>query len=254
MIILNSLIAVLIVLILATSAYRLLILYRIDQLEKDDRLSKDAQRKLGKIKYKEAARHVQILLINGSLIGATMLCMNISLLKVGQKIDTLRAQSEALREETYELKKEQKQLITKVPVRNYPEDGIGLTEYSWDELFENSKKSALQSEIESQLSQKIVPYFGLSNLILSLDVPSKTLSVSLISDTDYSVNQKTIKENIDAFVKEAERVDRLNQIHFQINEVSKKENETVYSATFDREDGEDGFERLSEKDDQSKEE
>ncbi|MDN6003128.1 MAG: hypothetical protein L0I44_06135 [Enterococcus sp.] len=173
--------------------------------------------------------------------------MTISLLLMDGKVAKLGEQTERLKEEVFMLKKEQKQLITKTPIKEYPKEGIGLADNPWNKLFDDPNKSQLQSEIESKVSEQIVPYFGLSTFVLSIDVPSKTLSISLIGDVVYSSNQKTIKKNIQSFVKEAEPITEVNQIQFQIDEVSKSKNATVYSCTYGRDDVKESFELLNEK-------
>ncbi|WP_430621544.1 hypothetical protein [Enterococcus sp. DIV0800] len=223
-----------------------MIYYRINQLEKDTRVTGATRRKLVRIKQGEQENHIRILLINGLITGSIMMCLTVSMLLIDKKIDVLRSQNEALKDETYSLKQEQKRLITKTPIKEYPKDGIGLKENPWDKLFEDSEKKSLQSEIETNLSEKVVPYFGLSTLVVSIDVPSKTLSVSLIGSVSYSGNKKTLLNNIEAFVKEAESISQLNQMHFEIEEVLKKGNTTVYSCTYGREDTDKPFELLNE--------
>lgn len=252
MVIINVLVSVLIVISLFLSAYRFMIDYRIRQLENDSSLAGSTKRKLFRIKQKEQEKHVLILLINSLLIGFIVTGLTVSLLLMDGKLSNLSAQTQRLKDETFALKQEQKQLITKTPIKDYPEDGIGLADNPWNELFDASNKSALQSEIESSVSEKIVPYFGLSTFVLSIDVPSKTLSISLIGDVVYSSNQRTIKKNIKAFVKEAEPIKELNQIQFQIDEVTKSDNATVYSCTYGREDVKESFELLNEKNNSEK--
>lgn len=246
MFILNALSVLFVLLILGLSGYRFLIHYRIRQVEQSEQLSENARRKLYLIKQKEQEKHVHILLINGLLIGLTVLCVTLSLFQTEGKVETLRAQSETLKDETFSLKREQKQLITKIPVKEYPEAGIGLADYQWDQLFKDNGNASLQSEMEQGLSQQIVPYFGLSTLVLSIDVPTKTLSLSLVGDVSMSASEKTIQQNMTAFVKEAEAVTQLTQIHFQINETSQADNPMIYSCTYGRNEAEEAFELLDE--------
>lgn len=245
MFILNALTVAFVLIILGLSGYRFLIYYRIRQVE-DAQLSPQARQKLSLIKQKEQEKHVHILLLNGLLIGLTVLCVTLSQFQTEGRVETLRAQSETLMDETYSLKQEQKQLITKIPVKEYPAEGIGLADYQWAQLFEDSGAASLQSEIETALSQQIVPYFGISTFVLSIDVPTKTLSLSLVGDVSNSASEETIRQNMAAFVKEAEAVTQLTQIHFQINESSLADNATVYSCTYGREAEDGAFELLDE--------
>ena len=250
----NVLSALFVLIILALSGYRFLIHYRIRQVEQSNKLSENARRKLVLIKQKEQEKHVQILLINGLLIGLTVLCVTLTLFQTEGKVEILRAESETLKDEAYSLKREQKQLITKISVKDYPEAGIGLVENQWNQLFEDNSNASLQSEIEQGLSQKIGPYFGLSTLILSIDVPTKTLSLSLVGDISTSASIDTIRQNMTAFTKEAEAVTQLIQIHFQINETSQVDNPIVYSCTYSRNQADDTFELLDEVEKKAKDE
>lgn len=247
MLIITILVSIGIIVSLVLSAYRFMIDYRLRQLEKDTTLASTTRRKLFRIKHKEQEEHVHILLINALLIGLLVIGLTISLLLMDGKVAKLSAQTERLTDEVFALKQEQKRLITKTPIKDYPDEGIGLADNPWDKLFDDSEKAAVQSDIESKVSEQIVPYFGLSTFVLSIDVPSKTLSISLIGDVVYSSNQKTIKKNIKAFVKEAEPIAEVNQIQFQIDEVSKNKNATVYSCTYGRDDVKESFELLNEK-------
>lgn len=236
----------LVLIILGLSSYRFLIYSRIRQVERSTDLSKKAQVKLRLIKEKEQAKHVQILLINSLLIGLTFLCLAFSAWQTDGEVETLKASSERLNEETYALKQEQKQMITKMPLKDYPEEGIGLKEYSWDQLFEQSETGPLQAEIETKLGQQIVPYFGLSTLILSIDVPTKTLSFSLVGDSGNPPSQETIRSNMTGLVKEAKAIPQVTQIHFQINQTRQGKNPTTYSCTYGRQTEEQDFELLNE--------
>lgn len=246
MVVLNFLIAFLVMIILIVSGYRFMVYYRIRQLEKDVRLTGTTRRKLLRIKQKEHENHLQVLLINGLLMGSTMLCLTISLLLIDEKVVTLRAQNEVLKEEMHTLKQEQQQLLTKTPVKDYPKEGIGLSDHPWGKVFETSDNRSLQSEIENTITQKLPPYFGLSTFVLSIDVPSKTLSLSLVGNAAYSANQPTIQKNIKAFVKEAESIQEINQIQFQIDALSSKNNVTIYQCTYGRDDVKKPFELLNE--------
>lgn len=247
MLALNILVASFVVIILTISAYRFMVYYRINQLENDGRLTGETRRKLVRIKQKEQENHLRMLLINGLLLGSTILFLTFSMLLIDSKTDELRKQNEILKDDTHALKQEQLQIITKTPVKDYPEKGIGLKDYSWNKVFEPSVNHSLQSEIESIISQKLTPYFGLSTFVLSIDVPSKTLNLSLIGNMAFSANLPTIKKNIKAFVQEAESIQEIDQIQFQIDGITNKKNATIYQCTYGRDNVKKPFELISEK-------
>ncbi|MGH1648384.1 hypothetical protein ABE945_11505 [Enterococcus gilvus] len=245
--ILQIMIVLLILVMLLVNGYRFFINLRIRKVEQQGGLSSQAQRKLQQIKQKEQAKHIHAFLVNGFLIGLVILCLSLYSFQTESSVKHLQAEGRRLNDETYALKREQKQLITKIPVENYPKKGIGLANYSWGKLFKKENKTRLQSEIETDLSEKVVPYFGYSTCILTIDVPTKTLNLSLIGDLNHNSSKDKITENIKKFVKEATNVPGLTQVHFQINNSSEK-NRTVYSCTYNREDDHQSFQLINETD------
>lgn len=221
-IILKVAIVSLILIILSLNGYRFYINLRIRKVEQQGVVSHQAKRKLRYIKEKEQSKHIQVFLVNGFLIGLVILCVSMYSFQTEKNVEVLQAESRRLNDETYALKKEQKQLITKIPVETYPKKGLNLVDYSWEKLFQEEKKTDLQSSIENDLSERLVPYFGYSTCILSIDIPTKTLSLSLVGDSNQSSSKEIIEENIKKFVVEAKDVPKLTQVHFQINNSSEK--------------------------------
>ncbi|MEO1769356.1 MULTISPECIES: hypothetical protein [Enterococcus] len=244
-IILKVAIVSLILIILSLNGYRFYINLRIRKVEQQGVVSHQAKRKLRYIKEKEQSKHIQVFLVNGFLIGLVILCVSMYSFQTEKNVEVLQAESRRLNDETYALKKEQKQLITKIPVETYPKKGLNLVDYSWEKLFQEEKKTDLQSSIENDLSERLVPYFGYSTCILSIDIPTKTLSLSLVGDSNQSSSKEIIEENIKKFVVEAKDVPKLTQVHFQINNSSEK-NTTVYSCTYDRKDDKQSFKLVDE--------
>ncbi|MGO2637561.1 MAG: hypothetical protein ACTH9D_00840 [Enterococcus viikkiensis] len=152
----------------------------------------------------------------------------------------MNEQNNLLKDDLNLMKKEQKKFINKVPVKAYPETGIGLQDDSWDDLFtdENHEK---QYALESDLSSKLSPYLGLPTILIVLDIPTQTLNIALAGDLTSEDNRKQIIENVKAFAKEAEGVSNLTQISFQLNVREGDKQKPEYSCTFSRENEESQF-------------
>ena len=145
------------------------------------------------------------------------------------------------------MKKEQKKLVNKLPVKEYPQEGIGLQDYAWDELFSDDSREN-QYAMESDLSSKLSPYFGLPTTLIVLDIPTQTLNIALAGDLTSEDNRQQIKDNITAFAAEAEGISNLTQITFQLNVRDGEKQKQDYSCTFSRENGEDKFLMIQEED------
>lgn len=203
------------------------------------------QRKLEYVKQAEQTKHVSALLYLTIFLAMGLLLTTYGLFKVEDQLHGLSERSNQLKDELYTLKKEQKQIITKLPIKEYPKKGIGLKDYSWEELFSEEKREK-QYEIESDLSTKVSPYFGLSTTLIVLDIPTQTLNIALAGDSGSEENRQQIKDNIKAFAKEAKAITKLNQITFQMNLMNDKDKKKTYSCTFSREKASEEFTLIQE--------
>ncbi|BBM16553.1 hypothetical protein G15_0166 [Enterococcus avium] len=163
-----------------------------------------------------------------------------SLFQVQDQLYAVNEQNNVLKDDVQVMKKEQKKLVNKLPVKEYPKEGIGLEEYSWDDLFSDDSREK-QYAMESDLSNKLSPYFGLPTTLIVLDIPTQTLNIALAGDLTSEDNRQQIKKNIQAFATEAEGVSNLTQITFQLNVRDGEKQKQDYSCTFSRENGEDKF-------------
>jgi signal peptidase I len=159
----------------------------------------------------------------------------------------MNEQNNTLIDDVQVMKKEQKKLVNKLPVKEYPQEGIGLQDYAWDELFSDDSREN-QYAMESDLSSKLSPYFGLPTTLIVLDIPTQTLNIALAGDLTSEDNRQQIKDNITAFAAEAEGISNLTQITFQLNVRDGEKQKQDYSCTFSRENGEDKFLMIQEED------
>ncbi|EOI53932.1 hypothetical protein [Enterococcus gilvus] len=226
-------------------ARRMFIKVQLERIPFQQNTSFSFQRKLDYVKQSEQTKHVSALLYLIFILSVGMLLMTYSLFQIDQELQSMKARNSLLRDELYTLKKAQTQIITKLPIKPYPSKGIGLKNYAWEELFSEESREK-QYEIEIDLSDKVSSYFGLSTTLIVLDVPSKTMNIALAGDSGNEENRKQIKQNIRAFVKEAEDVENITQVNFQMNLMNDRDKKKVYSCTFSRENGEEEFSLIKE--------
>ncbi|WP_232089395.1 hypothetical protein [Enterococcus malodoratus] len=179
-------------------------------------------------------------IIRNLLFSSRVLLTTYSLFQVQDQLYAVNEQNNVLKDDVQVMKKEQKKLVNKLPVKEYPKEGIGLEEYSWDDLFSDDSREK-QYAMESDLSNKLSPYFGLPTTLIVLDIPTQTLNIALAGDLTSEDNRQQIKKNIQAFATEAEGVSNLTQITFQLNVRDGEKQKQDYSCTFSRENGEDKF-------------
>ncbi len=247
MIIINWISIGLLILVLIVGLFRMVIAVRLQMIKPPRNASATFQRKLEYVKQIQQTKHVAALLFMFFCLSIGVLLSTYSLLQVQNQVYTIHEQNSELRDEIQLMKKEQKKLINKIPVKAYPKEGLGLKEYVWEELF-SAESREKQYSLESDLSNKLSPYFGLPTTLIVLDVPTQTLNIVLAGDLTDEANRKQIKENIKAFAKEAEGIPQLSQITFQLNVRDGEKQKLDYSCTFSRENGEDQFSMIQEED------
>lgn len=243
--IINWISVALVILILIIWFRRMVIKIQLQRLKLPPNTPMSFRRKLEVVKQAEQGKHVSALLYLTILLAAGLLLATYGLFQMEDQLHVVTERTNQLKDELYTIKKEQKQIITKLPIKVYPNKGIGLKEYPWEELFaeENREK---QYEIESDLSTKVSPYFGLSTTLIVLDIPTQTLNIALAGDSGSEENRQQIKDNIKAFAKEAKDVSKLTQITFQMNLMNDKNKKKTYSCTFSRESADEEFTLIQE--------
>lgn len=240
MIIINWICIGLIIVVLLVWLYRMVINVRLQLIKPPRDASATFQRKLDYVRQIQQTKHISALLFVTFCLAIGVLLTTYSLFQVQDQLYAVNEQNNALKDDVQVMKKEQKKLVNKLPVKEYPKDGIGLEEYSWDDLFSDDSREK-QYAMESDLSNKLSPYFGLPTTLIVLDIPTQTLNIALAGDLTSEDNRQQIKKNIQAFATEAEGVSNLTQITFQLNVRDGEKQKQDYSCTFSRENGEDKF-------------
>jgi anthranilate/para-aminobenzoate synthase component I len=244
-VIVNWISAGVLIVVLILCFRRIAIKWQLDRLKLPRNLPLSFQRKLDYVKQMEQSRHVSALLFLSLLLGIGLSLTTYSVFRMNDQMVLLGEQNNELKDRIYKVEKEQKKIATKLPIKAYPSNGVGLSGYSWEELFSDENREK-QYEIENDLSEKVSPYFGLSTTLIVLDIPTQTLNIALAGDSGSEENRKQIKENIKAFAKEAKNVEKLTQITFQMNLMNDKNKQKVYSCTFSRENANEDFKLIQE--------
>ncbi|MGL9727258.1 hypothetical protein [Enterococcus sp. DIV0756] len=243
--IINWISVALVILILIVWFRRMIIKVQLQRLKVPPNTPLSFQRKLEYVKQAEQGKHVSALLYLTILLAVGLLLTTYGLFQMEDQLHVVTERTNQLKDELYTLKKEQKQIINKLPIKAYPNKGIGLKDYPWEELFSDENREK-QYEIESDISTKVSPYFGLSTTLIVLDIPTQTLNIAMAGDSGSEENRQQIKDNIKAFAKEAKDVSNLTQITFQMNLMNDKNKKKTYSCTFSREKADEDFSLIQE--------
>lgn len=228
--------------------FRVFINYKLALIRKEPNQSKTFQKKVEYISNIEQRRHINYLLVASLAMAFSLLVMVGTTIALHANLQQTKQHDAQMNDQITLLEQQQEQLVKNVPLKNYPEQGIGLKVYNWKKLFSSEENdSDLQAKIESDISQKVVQYFGLSTVVISLDVPSKTLSINLIGKTDNAASKETIKENVAAFVKETSDVPGLTQIHVQLTTAVGKTKKVVYNVDYSREKDTNDFKKINDR-------
>ncbi|WP_429957468.1 hypothetical protein [Enterococcus sp. AZ196] len=230
----------LIVLAIILTIVRLLFDLRFAAIQKEPDQSPLFRRKVNYLRKLEQARHIRYLLLTSLVTGVALVLFIGSFLLLAEDHQKLKRKNIQLEKRVEGMEHRQEQLILSIPLKNYPEDGIGLKTYEWDKLASEVKDSTLQNQMEAEITRQTMPYFGSVETSVSLSEP-KTMSLQLKGQMEDEASKETIQKNIDRFAKEAEGVSELTAIHVRMNASVGKEKKVVYSVNYFRENGEGVF-------------
>lgn len=242
--VINVIGVVMIVMVFGVLVPRLFVHFQLTKVEKDPQHSQEFRRKLRIVQQLASQKNTVFLLVISWLLATALLLLMISYFRMEDQLAKTQQRVVQVEEVVQRVKNEQKMLISKVPLRSYPEEGLGLESMAWEKVFDENQQESLQPKIETELSQKLAPYFGLAQAIVSIDVPSQTLSLSLTGNTENEDNQKMIKANVNTFINEAKTIPRLTQIHIEVLVTAEEKDKTVYNETFLRKKDDQKFSKI----------
>lgn len=240
MILLGIVSAGLVLLVICFILIRLLLDVRFAAIQKEPDQTPLFRRKVNHLRKIEQAKHIRYLLFSCLTIGFALMLFIAAFLVLVDDYQKINAQKISMNERIVLLEKQQKQLIASIPLKNYPEEGIGLKGYAWDKVASEVSNSDLQDQIESDISKRTRPYFGSYETTVLL-AESQKMTLELKGWLEEPASQETIKKNLDAFAKEAEIVPEMQEIHVRMVTSIGEKKKVIYNVTYSREKSEDQF-------------
>ncbi|MGG5369907.1 hypothetical protein [Enterococcus sp. AZ196] len=240
MILLGIISAGFIVLAIILILVRLILDLRFSAIQKEPDQSPLFRRKVHYLRKIEQAKDIRYLLVTCLTIGIALMIFIGSFVFLAEDYQKMKTQSTHLEDRMERMDQQQKRLVASIPLKNYPKEGIGLKDYSWEKLTAENKDSKLQKKMEAAISDMTVPYFGSTAPTVSLAVP-KTISLELKGRMDDTASKETIKKNIDDFAKEAEVIAELTDIHVRMISSMGKDKKIIYSVNYSRDNNEERF-------------
>ena len=240
MVILGIVSTALVILAIIFIFIRLLFDLRFTSIQKEPDQSLLFRRKISYLRRIEQDRHIRYLLISSLTVGIAIMLLLVSFLLLAKDYQRTQRKNAHLESRVEDLAQQQEQLAASIPLKNYPEEGIGLKDYDWNKWAAEEKDSDVQKELESVVSQTIVPYFGSFHPIVSLSIP-KTLSIQLKGQLNDDESKERIKKNLDNFAMEAEGISELTAIHVRIIFSVGQDQKELYNVNYTREKAEDTF-------------
>ncbi|KAF1295633.1 hypothetical protein BAU15_03580 [Enterococcus sp. JM4C] len=227
--------------------YRTLIQHQLDQVKiPNDGATKKFKRKLAFLKQKETSKHVMYLIIWGMGVQIFLLFMMVSFYIA----ETNRTNEMAtLKAEVTKLKTEQQYLIEKT---DYPIQGLGFSDANWKGVMSGKDSKKIKENIEQTITEKLTPYIGLPTVVLFIDSPTQSISLSVTTE-EAGENRNRLKKTIEAFVKELQGVDVISQVQFELVKSKEEQANALYTAIYVREEAGQEFKLMLDSDEKAKE-
>lgn len=184
-------------------------------------------------------RVIRILIWVVVLLGTSTLLGSISIFYGQSQLEQMTRRVLQQEDTVVRLRNQVNALTTKLPIRSYPEAGIGLVDYEWKKIITGEETKQSQAEVELSISQKLAPYFGLSQVLVSIESATKTLSVSITGNTNQVEDKDRIEENVESLVDELNEVPGLVQVQLEMSVTEKKKTTVLLKNSYLREDDSD---------------
>ncbi|MGM0125195.1 hypothetical protein IGI37_002593 [Enterococcus sp. AZ194] len=226
--------------------YRTFVQHQLDQVKiPNDGATKKFKRKLAFVKQRETSKHVMYLIIWGMGVLIFLLFMMVSLYIVEtnrtNEMSTLKSQVQAL-------KKEQQFLIEKT---DYPIQGLGFADANWEGVLSGKDSKKIKETIEKTITEKLTPYIGLPTVVLFVDSPTQSISISITTE-ESGENQVRLKKTIEAFVKDLQSVDLIAQVQFELVKSKEEKAAALYTVIYVREEAGQEFKVMLDSDEEAK--
>ncbi|EGO6609503.1 hypothetical protein ABG953_12590 [Enterococcus faecalis] len=224
--------------------YRFFVQNQIQSVKINENTTKEFLKKFEKVKLNELSKHVMVIFVICLGLSISFILTAYSIYNINNKVEYLTLQNQEIKDEFQKIKNQQMELINKTGVSAYPDAGIKLIELKWEELFTNQDKKS-QRSLETSLSQKLVPYFGLNTVLTMINIPDKTLDLVIEGDSQ-NRNFDIIKGNIEGFIDEISQVKNVTQVNLKMNYLKDSSHKTTYSCSYVRNNEGESFKLASE--------
>lgn len=146
------------------------------------------------------------------------------------KISSLEDNFSHLKREFYELKGKSYQKKNDIKNAEKKVD-LNFNKYDWKKLLDNDKK--YQVEVETDIENQIAQYLTKAKVLVSIDMPTKTLLISVVGTSSNEISGKILNQNILSIIKYFEEISYINQVSLKI--VGDKEKKVVYDEIYVKE-------------------
>lgn len=229
----------------AILSYRTFVQHQLDQIKVPQNATAKFKKKLSYLKKRETSKHVMYIIIWGMGVLIFLLLMMVTFFVT----ETNRTNEvDSLKTEVQNLKKEQKYLIEKT---DYPIQGLGFADANWEGVLSGKDSKKIKETIEKTITEKLTPYIGLPTILLFVDSPTQSVSISITVE-ETGENHERLKKTIEAFVKDLGTVKVISQIQFELVKSKEKQADALYTAIYIREEPGEAFTQVLDSDNKTK--
>lgn len=222
--------------------YRLYIQNQVQSIQLSSNASKEFRKKLDFIKDKEQAKHVRSIFVSCLLFSVAFLAVGYKVSQFDSRIEQLEKKNLRLKDNLKLLKKQQAELINKMAVIPYPEDGLSLKAIDWDAQLTRKERHA----VEIELTQKLGPYLGFNKVIPVLNQKKATLDLTLEGEV-IGENSDRVKANLTLFTNEIADGSELLQVNVNMNSIKNQLHQSAYRCRYSRNNANESFRLVSDK-------
>lgn len=219
-----------IALIIVLIFYRLSVQMRVHHLKRTSAGSEIFRKKVDLYTARVInGRHIMYLMLINFLMTIVILCLAFLWFYSDNERQILAIKLRSANESIQQLLKTQDANNTVQAVVSYPKEGLSLEQLNWEGLFSEDTSEEKKSLMESVLFEETRPYFGETTVLLTVNQPAQTISVTLQNHDVDSKYLDTLHTNFDAFVAELEQVAQIEQVDSNfVSQESQEENRMLY--------------------------
>lgn len=128
---------------------------------------------------------------------------------------------------------------------------MGFADANWEGVLSGKDSKKIKETIEKTITEKLTPYIGLPTILLFVDSPTQSVSISITVE-ETGENHERLKKTIEAFVKDLGTVKVISQIQFELVKSKEKQADALYTAIYIREEPGEAFTQVLDSDNKTK--